>query len=185
MNIFGSKEEDDLECSEAKVEGEQATTNVKVVSQVDLHVKSMVMRDCLELALMPPQVRAKVGDSYSSYSRVLPSHDKNHALVFDIVQKCRCVFNSMTSIRDPDHITCAKFERLASNKTLSKCNIMKVDLQLLFQKSLKQSTKTIDVLTFIEVMHLLYATCLANCGLEAVGGSFDGFMGKMMVGLTA
>ena len=179
MNIFGSKEEDDQESAEAKLDGEQASTNVKVISQVDSHVKSMVMRDCLELALMSPQDRAKVGDSYSSYTRVLPSNDKQHALVFDIVHKCRSVFNTMTSIRDPNNINCAKFEKLSQNKTLIKCNIMKVDLQLLFQKHLKPGSKLVDILTFIEVMHQLFAMCVHNSGLEAAGGSFDAFMDKV------
>lgn len=57
---------------------------------------------------------------------------------------------------------------------------MKVDLSLLFQKNLKDTNKMVDIITFVDIMHQLYAKCISNTNLESAGETFEDFMENMI-----
>ena len=95
MNVFGEIPDESTDFQEevktsisSIFKGSQAEM-VKVISPVDLHVKSRVMQDCLELALMAPAERKGIRQQYNSLTQILPAQDEKHAFVQICVKKCR------------------------------------------------------------------------------------------------
>ena len=84
----------------------------EIVSQVDLHVKSQVMTDTLNLMLKSKKQRIEIEDKYRSLNKVMPTDDADHSEIGEIIHSVRQLFYKLCSIRDHMNLSSGQFEKL-------------------------------------------------------------------------
>ena len=121
----------------------------EILSQVDLQVKSKVMRDCLDM------VTDDIQEDYESYTCIMPAADQEHEDIGSALSTIRELFYSLCSLKDSMKISSSQFEKLYTHSILKQQGIERARLQLLFQK-VSGNSKTIDLITFVALMSKLH-----------------------------
>ena len=102
------------------------------ICQVDLYVKSRLVKDVINLAKKKRDSLADISE-FGCLTQIHPDGDYEAAVdMFDLVTKLRTIFYSLCKRNDKTGITSQQFERLYNKNVIKNSGVQKIDLTLAF-----------------------------------------------------